>query len=120
MLTTAPSPEQLEEIRAQILAFLSSDAMCASGAIQERTTALLDAIVRRYFDGVANQRSCARVDWRVVHRLFSHIWHQSASEKAKAWRFVGEDLYGEIECIIDNPPTTGNSLSTPPPKYTYI
>jgi hypothetical protein len=87
------------EIRERIVCFLTSEAKRANGALQQRSYSQLQLIVERYFDGVPNEHFYARIDWRVVHRLFCYIFQQRASEVG--WKCLGEELYGEMEYLHD-------------------
>jgi hypothetical protein len=87
------------EIRETIVCFLTSGANHANGALQQRSYAQLQLIVERYFDGVPNEHSYARIDWRVVHRLFCYIFQQTTSDVG--WKCIGEELYGEMEYLHD-------------------
>jgi hypothetical protein len=117
MRTSTLSPTRDADIRRQLLSFLRADAERATGPLAERTYERLQRIVEQYFDGVSNHHSYDRVDWRIVHRLFSYIWQQDAAKNTQAWGQTGEDLYGEMRYLHDHPPIPRKSPSTPLPTY---
>jgi len=100
--TTAMRPKSESDIRERILLFLESGAKQATGGIEGRTHARLHELVEHYFEGSPNQHSYERIDWRIVQRLFSHIFAQGATEKA--WAPIGEELYGEMRYLHEPKP----------------
>lgn len=87
-----------KELQDRILSFVAAGARTADGALQERTYARLDQLVRTHFDGSPNQRSFERTDWRIIQRFFAHIFAQGIS-----WAHIGEELDDEIQYL--NEPT---------------
>jgi hypothetical protein len=95
-ICTAANPKVVQEI----LAFVMAGAQSTDGALQQRTYARLHQLIQNHFDGAANRKSCERIDWRVIQRLFEFVFAHGTTE----WRQIGEELYAEMQYVDDPPP----------------
>jgi hypothetical protein len=102
-MATAPTPERIVEFQRGILQFLQGGAQGASGTLRGRTFEQLELVCRRHFDGATPKHIFGRIDWRVVHELFTFIWTQASEDGRRHWAVLGEDLYGQMEYLHEGP-----------------
>src|SRR6266568_9000396 len=88
------------DLRDRVLSFLAAGAQAADGALQERTYTRLHQLVQNHFDGIPNQHSYERLDWRIMQRLFTHLF----APGTPAWARIGEELYNEMQYLHEPPP----------------
>jgi len=97
-----------KEMQDQILSLIVAGAQTADGALQERTYARLHQVVQNHFTDAPNHYSRERIDWRIMQRFFAFVFAQGG-----AWASIGEELYAEMEYVLDPPPVKMRCNTTP-------
>ncbi len=102
-MAATPTPERIAEFQRGILEFLQCGAQEALGTLRGRSFSKLELVCRRHFDGASPEHILGRIDWRVVHELFTFIWTQGRQDGRRHWTALGEELYQLMAYLHEGP-----------------
>jgi len=114
-MATTPPPEREAEFQCGVLLFLREGAIRAAGTLRGRTFERVERLCRQHFCGITPTHAFERVDWRVVHELFTFIWNHASTKNCPAWAAFGEDLYAQMGYLYGGPmPPSGGDVRVAP------